>query len=98
MFGATEETTTAIPWTSATFWKPLWNWLTGVLGKVRVQKKQRALRLEETLPLGERRFLAVVQWENETLLVGVTPQSISLLEPRTKKDASGFAREEEMSA
>jgi flagellar biogenesis protein FliO len=73
-------------WTSAGFWKPLGKALKAVLGKIRIQKKHRTLRLEETLPLGERRFLAVVQWESEKLLVGVTPQGIALLEPRAKKE------------
>jgi flagellar biogenesis protein FliO len=73
----------------------LWNVLKGLLLRVRVQKKLRALRIEETLALGERRFLAVVRWENETLLVGVTPQAITLLEATAKKDAQRLSRKEE---
>ena len=89
------ERTTAGTWTSAAFWKPLGHALAAVLGKIRIQKKQRTLRLQETLPLGERRFLAVVQWENEKLLVGVTPQGLSLLEPRSKKEATPAVRQED---
>jgi flagellar biogenesis protein FliO len=72
-----------------------WNVLKGLLVRVRVQKKLRALRIEETLALGDRRFLAVVRWENETLLVGVTPQAITLLEATATKDAQCLSREEE---
>jgi flagellar biogenesis protein FliO len=97
MPGATGVRTTAETWTSAGFWKPLGNALTAVLGKIRIQKKHRSLRLQETLPLGEHRFLAVVQWESEKLLVGVTPQGISLLEPRPKKEAAPFVWEQESS-
>ena len=77
------------------FWKPLWSGMKQVLTKVQVRKKDRALSLQETLPLGERRFLAVVRWENETLLVGVTPQAITLLEPRAAKEARGLSGKEE---
>jgi flagellar biogenesis protein FliO len=40
----------------------------------------RALRVCETLPLGDRRFLMVVQFEQRRFLVGATNHSISLLE------------------
>ena len=75
--------------TSVAFWRPLCSGVKDELGKVQVRKKDRALSLQETLPLGERRFLALVRWQNETLLVGVTQQSITLLEPRAEKEARG---------
>jgi len=78
--------------------KALWNSIAAMLRKVHVQKKPRALRLEETLPLGERRFLAVVRWRNEKLLIGVTPQMISLLgAPSNHEPSPGFAWEEDRS-
>jgi flagellar biogenesis protein FliO len=80
------------------FWRTLGNALLAAVRKVRVQKKPRALRLQETLPLGEHRYLAIVQWGGEKLLLGVTPQGISLLEPRAKKEARGFTWEEEEKA
>lgn len=43
------------------------------------RQRGRKLRLRETLPLGEKRFLAVVQFEQEQFLVGGTGQSIALL-------------------
>lgn len=76
----------------------LWSAVRGLLSKVRIQKKRHSLRIEETLPLGEKRFLAVVQWESEKLLVGVTPQSITLLEPHTKPKARPFSWEGEPGA
>src|SRR5262249_17018946 len=40
---------------------------------------ERSLRLCESLSLGEKRFLAVVQCGKERFLVGVTNQSVALL-------------------
>ena len=48
--------------------------------KVKVRRRERSLRLCETLPLGERRFVMVVQFEQRRFLIGTTNQSISLLE------------------
>ncbi len=41
---------------------------------------KRRLRLRETLPLGERRFLAIVEFHGKELLLGGTANSITLLE------------------
>lgn len=43
------------------------------------QRPRRALRLCETLSLGERRFLALVECENQRFLVGGTTSSVALL-------------------
>src|SRR5271170_1221676 len=70
-------------WTA--FWNSLWKTLLAIvknLRKVTFDKKEQELRLQDTLALGEKRFLAVVQWEGERLLVGVTAQSITLLKPK----------------
>jgi len=70
------------------------------VARIHVQRKTRALRLGDTLPLGDRRFLAVVHWKNETLLIGVTPQHINLvstLEQRTAKQV-GFEWESQRAA
>lgn len=50
------------------------------LGQVRIQRRERLLRVCESLSLGERRFLAIVQVERERLLIGGTAQSITLLQ------------------
>lgn len=47
---------------------------------VSVRRRERSLRVCETLPLGEKRFLAVVQFEGRRFLIGATHQSISLLD------------------
>jgi flagellar protein FliO/FliZ len=41
--------------------------------------KPRRLRLCESLPLGERRFVAVVEFGRERFLLGGTPSSLVLL-------------------
>ncbi|MGH9741683.1 MAG: flagellar biosynthetic protein FliO [Candidatus Acidiferrum sp.] len=51
-----------------------------LLGSITVRRRERSLRLCETLPLGEKRFLAVVQIEGRRFLIGATNQSIALLD------------------
>ena len=56
----------------------------GVLGVVRrglarLRPPARKLRLCESLSLGEKRSVAVVQFEGARYLVGATPASITLL-------------------
>jgi flagellar biogenesis protein FliO len=43
------------------------------------RRTPKSLRLCESLPLGERRFVAVVEFERARLLVGGTPSSVVLL-------------------
>jgi flagellar biogenesis protein FliO len=43
------------------------------------RRKPRRLRLCESLPLGDRRFVAVVEFDRERFLVGGTPSSLVLL-------------------
>ena len=68
-------------------WRTIWDTWRRLVTKVGIRKKTHQLRLEETLPLGDRRFLAVVHWEQERLLVGVTPQNITLIAPQ-RRDAA----------
>lgn len=51
-----------------------------VLRTVSIHRRERSLRLCETLPLGEKRLLAVVQFDRQRFLIGATGQSISLLQ------------------
>lgn len=53
--------------------------LTSAGRNLAVQRRQRNLRLGETLALGEKRFLAVVFVENRKFLVGGAANSLSLL-------------------
>jgi len=63
-----------------------------LLGGISIKRKRRALNLCESLSLGERRFLAIVQCEDRRFLVGVTNQSISLLQqlPANAPHVSGL--------
>jgi flagellar biogenesis protein FliO len=45
----------------------------------RMQKPARRLRLAESLPLGDRRFVAVVEFDEQRFLVGGTSGSLVLL-------------------
>jgi flagellar biogenesis protein FliO len=48
-------------------------------GVMRIGRAPRRLRLCESLPLGERRFVAVVEFENARFLLGGTPSALVLL-------------------
>ena len=69
---------------------PLWDAVLGFFSRVKIRRKAHALRLAETLPLGDRRMLAVVEWRGETLLLGVTSQQITRLDTKNvlKADAA----------
>jgi flagellar biogenesis protein FliO len=69
-------------------WKAVWERAAAFWKRVKVRRKTQALHLEETLALGERRMLAIVEWKGEKLLLGVTPQQITLLEPREKAQST----------
>jgi len=43
------------------------------------RRSEKQLRLRETLQLGERRFVAVVEYEELRFLIAGTPTSVSLL-------------------
>ena len=58
--------------------KAIWNWLAGRARQWR-SRSPRHLRLCETLALGERRFVAVVQFEEQKFLIGGTGTSVGLL-------------------
>jgi flagellar biogenesis protein FliO len=51
-----------------------------LLRSARVRRRERSLRLCETLALGEKRFLAVIEFEERRFLIGATNQSISLID------------------
>lgn len=53
-------------------------WLAALVGGWR-KRPARQLRLCETLALGERRFLVVVQFEEQRFLIGGTGSSVALL-------------------
>ena len=66
-----------------TFWRSmatqlteLWNW---ALAKFKSHQVRKRLRVCETVSLGEKRFLAVVQVDGEQFLVGGSSSSVSTL-------------------
>ena len=52
------------------------------------ERRQRHLHLCESLPLGDRRFVAVIEFEKARFLVGGTSGSLSLL---SRLDSQGSA-------
>jgi len=56
--------------------------LVGALRSIHFTRKARELRLRETLALGEKRQLLVVEWDSQRYLVGATPQGLTVLDRR----------------
>lgn len=56
-----------------------WKWLRqrGKLGVF--AQRNRRLRLSETVPLGEKRFVSLIEVDNISFLIGSSPQSVTLL-------------------
>lgn len=59
-------------------WVTAWHWLRGLRRRIQA-KPEKLLRLSETLSLGERRFLAVVEFQQQKFLIGGTASSVCLL-------------------
>lgn len=57
------------------WWKHWWN----ALPTLRVRRTSRQLRLCESLSLGEKRVVAVIQYQGQRFLVGAGAQSVNLL-------------------
>lgn len=55
---------------------------------VKTKRKERSMRLCETLSLGDRRFLAVVLVEQQKFLVGAAGNSVALLARLSSPPAS----------
>lgn len=62
--------------------------LRSAFSRVNIQRRPRRLKLCETLSLGEKRILALVEYEGQRFLVAATEQNISLLQ------TLGIAKEE----
>ena len=58
------------------------------------RRAPKRLRLCESLPLGERRFVAVVEFDEARFLVGGTPSSLVLLSRLEDGDGGSRADEE----
>ena len=57
------------------WWAKLWQ----ALPAVRMRRAPRQLRLCESLSLGEKRVVAVIQYEDQKFLVGGSAHSVALL-------------------
>jgi flagellar biogenesis protein FliO len=58
-----------------TAFKEFWRWTQRAMRS----RKTKRLRVRETLSLGERRFLAVIEFDSQEFLVGGTGSSLALL-------------------
>jgi flagellar biogenesis protein FliO len=73
------ETTNGPRITPAPLRPTWWERMLGVFAAVRVSRKPRRLRLCESLSLGEKRFVAVIQYEGQQFLIGGGSSSLNLL-------------------
>ena len=55
----------------------------------RSQHKQRSLLVKETAGLGERRFVAVLQFERQRFLIGGSAGSVTLLAHLPEEEPTG---------
>ena len=69
------------------FWRSVCGWWPRIRRVTRRRPKQ--LRLCESLPLGERRFVAVVEFERSRFLIGGTQESLVLLAPLKDGQSQG---------
>ena len=73
--------------------RSLWARIRAALGTVSIQRRERRLRLCESLSLGEKRLIALVECEDQRFLVAATAENICLLQALgvkpTEKDFSG---------
>jgi len=57
-----------------------------VAGSIKTQRKSKALKLCESISLGEKRFLAIVQIDEERILIGGSASSVALLTRLAEKE------------
>jgi len=58
----------------------LWMRVREACKAVKIERRERRLRLCESLSLGDKRSIAVVEFEQKRFLVAVTSENISLLQ------------------
>jgi flagellar biogenesis protein FliO len=51
-----------------------------VLRSIRMTRRKRTLRVSETLALGERRNILLIEWESRRYLIGATPGGLTVLD------------------
>ena len=77
-----------------------WGQVLALWGKLQrfSRRAPRRLRLCESLPLGERRFVAVVEFDRTRFLLGGTPSSLVLLSRLSDGDVLSDGKEESAEA
>ena len=69
----------------------LWAQISNMISKI-TTNRSRGLRLCESLSLGDKRILAIVECDHQRFLVAATPQNISLLQllgPAQSEESQG---------
>jgi flagellar biogenesis protein FliO len=66
-----------------------------VLKRFSSARPLRHLRLAETVSLGEKRFVAVVQFERERFLIGGTANAVALLATLSPEDSAAAPSQQE---
>jgi flagellar biogenesis protein FliO len=61
-----------------------------VRARLAAARPERRLRVCESVPLGEKRFLAVVKFERNRFLIGCTANSVVLLTRLDQDDSASF--------
>lgn len=69
-----------------TGWSTVWRKLANVVRMISLRRRAQTLRVQESLSVGERRSLVVVQWENRRYLLGITPQAFQILDTDSNSD------------
>jgi flagellar biogenesis protein FliO len=82
---------------SQTLLSRAWSGLKWIMQRATAQQVRKNLRICETLSFGEKRFVAVVQVDEERFLIGGSSSSVSLLTrlPEAKTFAPDLKREAE---
>jgi flagellar biogenesis protein FliO len=63
--------------------------LIDLVKSVRIEHRQRRLRLCESLALGDKRSVAVVEFEEQRFLLGISSSGVSLLQSLGPAPSSG---------
>jgi flagellar biogenesis protein FliO len=61
-------------------WRSVLKRFVDTVRSISVRRRVSSLRLSESLALGERKSIVVVQWEDRRYLLGLTPQTVQLLD------------------
>ena len=70
------QTESSTPLTRQHILSRLWLW---TRSRVKIQPRKKRLKVSETVSLGEKRFIAVVQVDGSEFLVGGAPNALSVL-------------------